>query len=115
MEPWRFAGYAEYGKFENCVAYGNVTSTVDGWEPNVGGFIGQSDNAEVSSSHAAGDVVSASSDYKAGGFVGNYVDGTFTDCSFDSEKNSGLTAAGTGTISSGVEGGSTNEVIGQYL
>ena len=49
-----FAGYAEYGKFENCVAYGNVTSTVDGWEPNVGGFIGQSDNADVIGCHAAG-------------------------------------------------------------
>ena len=86
---WRlggFAGYAEYGKFDNCVAFGDITSTVDGWEPNVGGFIGQSDNAEVSSSHAAGDVVSASSDYKAGGFVGNYVGGTFAGCSFDSEE-----------------------------
>lgn len=111
---WRvggFAGYVEYGKFDNCVAFGNVTSTVDGWEPHVGGFIGQSDKAEVNSSHAAGKVTSASSDYKAGGFVGNYVGGTFADCSFDSETNSGLTAAGIGTISSGVEGGSTNEVL----
>ena len=69
---WRlggFAGYAEYGKFENCVAFGNITSTVDTFEPHVGGFIGQSDNAEVNSSHAAGTVTSASSDYKAGGFV----------------------------------------------
>ena len=106
-----FAGYAEYGKFDNCVAFGNITSTVDGWEPNIGGFIGESDNADVDSSHAAGMVTSASSDYKAGGFVGNYVGGTFADCSFDSEKNSGLTAAGIGTISSGVEGGSTNEVL----
>ena len=111
---WRlggFAGYAEYGSFDNCVAFGNVTSTVDGWEPNVGGFIGQSDNADVDSSHAAGEVISASSDYKAGGFVGNYAGGTFAGCSFDSEKNSGLTAAGIGTVSSGVEGGSTNEVL----
>lgn len=111
---WRlggFAGYAEYGKFENCVAFGNITSTVDTFEPHVGGFIGQSDNAEVNSSHAAGKVTSAFSDYKAGGFVGNYVGGTFADCSFDSEKNSGLTAAGIGAISSGVEGGSTNEVL----
>lgn len=111
---WRlggFAGYAEYGSFDNCVAFGNVTSTVDGWEPNIGGFIGQSDNADVDSSHAAGEVISASSDYKAGGFVGNYAGGTFAGCSFDSEKNSGLTAAGIGTISSGVEGGSTNEVL----
>lgn len=111
---WRvggFAGYAEFGEFDNCVAFGDIISTVDGWEPNIGGFIGQSDNAEVNSSHAAGKVASASSDYQAGGFVGNYAGGTFADCSFDSEKNSGLTAAGMGTISSGVEGGSTNEVL----
>lgn len=111
---WRlggFAGYAEYGKFENCVAFGNVTSTVDGWEPKVGGFIGQSDNADVNSCHVTGVVTSTSSDYKAGGFVGDYAGGTFTSCSFDSEKNSGLTAAGTGTIPSGVEGGSTNEAL----
>lgn len=106
-----FAGYAEFGEFDNCVAFGDIISTVDGWEPNIGGFIGKSDNADVDSSHAAGTVTSASSDYKAGGFVGNYVGGTFADCSFDSEKNSGLTAAGIGAISSGVEGGSTNEVL----
>lgn len=111
---WRlggFAGYAEYGSFDNCVAFGNVTSTVDGWEPNVGGFIGQSDNVDVNNCHTAGMVTSSSSEYKAGGFVGKYTGGTFTGCSFDSEKNSGLTAAGIGTISSGVEGGSTNEVL----
>lgn len=106
-----FAGYAEFGEFDNCVAFGNIISTVDGWEPNIGGFIGESDNADVDSSHAAGTVTSVSSDYKAGGFVGNYAGGTFADCSFDSEKNSGLIAAGIGTISSGVEGGSTNEVL----
>lgn len=111
---WRlggFAGYAEYGKFENCVAYGNVDSTVDSWEPNVGGFIGQSDNADVDSCHSTGMVTSISTDYKAGGFVGNYTDGTFVDCSFDNKKNSSLTAAGIGTISSGVKGCSTNEVL----
>lgn len=106
-----FAGYAEFGEFDNCVAFGDIISTVDGWKPNIGGFIGKSDNADVDSSHAAGTVTSASSVYKAGGFVGNYVGGTFADCSFDSEKNSGLTAAGIGAISSGVEGGSTNEVL----
>ena len=111
---WRlggFAGLAEYGTFDNCVAFGNVTSTVDGWEPHVGGFIGQSDNAIAANCHAAGTATSTSSDYKAGGFVGNYAGGTFTDCSFDSEKNIGLTASGTGIISSGVEGGSSNDVL----
>lgn len=111
---WRlggFAGYAEFGEFDNCVAFGNVTSTVDGWEPNIGGFIGESDNVDVNNCHTAGMATSSSSEYKAGGFVGKYTGGTFTGCSFDSEKNSGLTAAGIGTISSGVEGGSTNEVL----
>ena len=106
-----FAGYAEFGGFDNCVAFGNVTSTVDGWEPNIGGFIGESGNVDVNNCHTAGMVTSSSSEYKAGGFVGKYTGGTFTGCSFDSEKNSGLTAAGIGTVSSGVEGGSTNEVL----
>ncbi len=57
-------------------------------------------------------VTSESSDYEAGGFVGYYTDGTFTGCSFDSEKNSGLAAAGTGDISAGVEGVDGSTVLG---
>ena len=111
---WRlggFAGYAEYGRFDNCVAFGDVASTVDGWEPKVGGFIGESDSVAATACHATGTVTSESSTYEAGGFVGCYTGGTFEGCSFDNEKNSGLTAAGTGTISAGVEGGNSNDVL----
>ena len=106
-----FAGYAEYGQFDNCVAFGNITSTVTGWEPRVGGFIGASDYAIANSCHAAGKVISSHSTYKAGGFVGGCFGGTFTDCSFDSDKNSGLSAAGTGTISSGVNADNSNNIL----
>ena len=105
---WRiggFVGYAEYGKFENCVAYGDVTSSVTGWESKVGGFMGE-DNSDVNATdcHAAGTVTGVSSDYQAGGFIGTYSGGTFTGCSFDSEKNPDLNAAGEETIAAGVTG-----------
>ncbi len=111
---WRlggFAGYAESGKFDNCVALGDVASTVDSWEPKVGGFIGESEEVTATDCHATGTVTSESLDYEAGGFVGCYTDGTFEGCSFDNEKNSGLAAAGTGTISAGVEGGNSDDVL----
>lgn len=111
---WRlggFAGYARGGQFDNCVALGDVSSTVTGWEPKVGGFIGESEeNVTAADCHAAGTVTSESSNYKAGGFVGCYTAGIFEGCSFDNEKNSGLAAAGTGAITSGIEGGNSNEV-----
>ena len=106
-----FAGYAEYGQFDNCVAFGDVTSTVTNWEPHVGGFFGESDVAIANNCHAAGEVTSAHSYYKAGGFVGCYYGGTFTDCSFDSDKNSGLAADGMGTTLSGVEADNSNNVL----
>ena len=111
---WRlggFAGYAESGEFDNCVALGDVASTVDGWEPKVGGFIGESDSVAATACHATGTVTSESLDYEAGGFVGCYTGGTFEGCSFDNEKNSGLAAAGDGTISAGVAGGNSNDVL----
>lgn len=104
---WRlggFTGYAEYGIFENCVAYGNVDSTVGDFDPKAGGFFGESSDVEAERCHAAGGVTVAASEYKAGGFVGAYTGGTYSACSFDSEKNSGLNAAGTGTLASGVTG-----------
>ena len=111
---WRlggFAGYAESGKFDNCVAFGDVASTVNGWEPKVGSFIGESYSVAATACHAAGTVTSESLDYEAGGFVGCYTDGTFEGCSFDNEKNSGLAAAGVGTISAGVAGCNSNDVL----
>ena len=114
---WRlggFVGHAEYGEFNNCVAYGDVTSSVTGWNPKIGGFIGESGDQEnnpdgyanATNCHAAGTVTSASPDYEAGGFIGTYSGGTFTGCSFDIEKNPGLNAAGEGSLQ---EGGVTGE------
>lgn len=54
---WRlggFAGFAESGEFDNCVALGDVASTVDGWNPKVGGFIGESEDVTATDCHAAG-------------------------------------------------------------
>ena len=105
---WRlggFTGSAECGIFKNCVAYGDVSSTVDGWEPKVGGFFGESLAAvEAEYCHAAGGVTSASSEYEAGGFVRTYAGGMYSECSFDNEKNPGLNAAGTGELESGITG-----------
>ena len=112
---WRiggFVGYAEYGQFNNCVAYGDVTSIVTGWEPKVGGFAGEdSRNVNITACHAVGVVTGASSDYQAGGFIGTYSGGTFTDCSYDNEKNPTLNAAGEGTIASGITGGESAVVL----
>lgn len=112
---WRlggFSGYAEYGTFENCVAYGDVHSTADGLDLRVGGFFGESlAYTKAEYCHAAGDVTSVSSEYEAGGFVGTYTGGTYTECSFDNEKNPELNAAGTGTLASGVTGEASSLVM----
>ena len=120
---WRvggFVGFAGYGEFNSCVAYGDVTSSVTGWEPKVGGFMGEcggdpndptNSYANATDCHAAGTVTSASSDYQAGGFVGTYSGGTFTGCSFDSEKNPDLNDVGEGTIASGVTGEEGSAVL----
>ena len=119
---WRlggFVGYAEYGEFNNCVAYGDVTSSVTGWNPKIGGFIGESGDQEnnpdgyanATNCHAAGTVTSASPDYEAGGFIGTYSGGTFTGCSYDNEKNPALNAAGEGTIASDVVTGEESSVV----
>lgn len=112
---WRvggFVGFAEYGQFNNCVAYGDVTSIVTGWEPKVGGFVGEdSSNVNITACHAAGVVTGVSSDYQAGGFIGAYSGGIFTGCSFDSEKNPDLNVAGEGTIASDAVTGEESAVV----
>ncbi len=113
-----FAGYIEYGvSISNCVAAGDVESTVDEWEPKVGGFAGTVDGQSVantiSNSHAAGKVTSASEEYKAGGFTGvNSGRNTLTGCSFDVEKNADLKAEGgaEAAVIEGVEAASTQKV-----
>ena len=119
---WRaggFAGYMEKGKASSCAALGDVTSSVTGWNPKVGGFVGEigtsgaTGSAILDKCHAAGKVTAASPDYKAGGFVGTHTEGTYTDCSFDSEKNPGLAAYGEGDEAAvPVEAGTTTAVSG---
>ena len=111
---WRvggFVGYAEYGEFKNCVAYGDVESSVTDWDPGVGGFMGESATSMVTYCHAAGVVTSASSANEAGGFMGTYTGGSFSNCSFDSEKNPNLNAAGEGTLTASVTGETSAVVL----
>ena len=115
---WR-AGYMEKGKSSSCAALGDVTSSVTGFDPIVGGFAGEIGNTGVTGGailekcYAAGKVTAASPDYKAGGFVGTHTEGTYTDCSFDSEKNPGLAAYGEGDEAAvPVVAGTTIEVSG---
>lgn len=119
---WRaggFSGYMEKGKASSCAALGDVTSSVTGWNPKVGGFVGEIGTKDATGSaildkcHAAGKVTAASPDYKAGGFVGTHTEGTYTECSFDSEKNPGLAAYGEGDEAAvPVEAGTTTVVSG---
>ena len=119
---WRaggFAGYMRKGKASSCAALGDVTSSVTKFDPKVGGFAGEIGNTGVTVSailekcYAAGKVTAASPDYKAGGFVGTHTEGTYTDCSFDSEKNPGLAAYGEGDETAvPVVAGTTIEVSG---
>ncbi len=86
-------------------ALGDVASTVDGWNPGKSADL--SGRAKTLLQLIAMRQENSNFRilrYEAGGFVGYYTDGTFTGCSFDSEKNSGLAHAGTGDISAGVEG-----------
>lgn len=85
----------DFGTISNCAAFGDVESTVNDVEPRAGGFAGYIQNSTISSSHAAGTVTVASSQYKAGGFAGGAVIwayGTIESSSFDIEKNAGLDA-----------------------
>lgn len=119
---WRaggFAGYMQKGKSSSCAALGDVTGSVTGFDPIVGGFAGEIGDKNVTGGailekcYAAGKVTAASPDYKAGGFVGTHTEGTYTDCSFDSEKNPGLAAYGEGDEAAvPVVAGTTIEVSG---
>ena len=77
------------------------------------GTSGATGSAILDKCHVAGKVTAASTDYKAGGFVGTHTEGTYTDCSFDSEKNPGLAAYGEGDEAAvPVEAGTTTAVSG---
>lgn len=91
-----FVGYIEDNvTIHNCISYGDVHSKVNGWKPKVGGFTGISNlNCSIDNSYAAGKVTAASTDYKAGGFVGYDNGGTVTSCSYDAKKNPELKGVG---------------------
>ena len=99
-----FAGYIEHNvSISNCTAFSDVESTVNGWEPKVGGFAGMIDSTNgkcaVKNCHASGKITAASADFKAGGFIGNIENNEnnvadIAACSFDAAKNTGLKAVG---------------------
>ena len=117
-----FAGYLEHSIVINdCIATGDVKSTFQGDNPNVGGFAGKVDvsmgEGAVSNSHAAGKVTSTKAGYKPGGFVGEFYGFSMkythlNACSYDAEKNVGIEAIGGETSADvdGVEGISTQAV-----
>ena len=87
-----FVGYSEEGvEIKNCVSYGTVTSTVDGLNPRIGGFVGHNGaSSAITDSHAAGKVTGGTEEFPAGGFLGHDTNGIVKDCSFDAEINPGL-------------------------
>ncbi len=99
-----FAGFLEDGTITDCVAYGDVTSTLTAAQPKVGGFAGSVGNTDrgtspsITDSHAAGVVTGAHPTIPAGGFVGYWDAATLTGCSFHADKNPGLNSVGEGTV-----------------
>ena len=123
-----FAGYIERSvSISNCTAFSDVESTVNGWEPKVGGFAGTidstGDKCAVQNCHASGKIKAESDDYKAGGFVGNILNdqndqnkaADIANCSFDAAKNTGLKAVGGNSASAseqtGVQAATTQEAL----
>ncbi|MDO5811606.1 MAG: GLUG motif-containing protein [Bacillota bacterium] len=90
-----FIGFAQNATIQNCIAKGNVTSTVSEWEPKVGTFAGTLESSNVENSHAAGKVSGISSKYELGGYTG-YIEGNtiLKDCSFDKTLNPELKSVG---------------------
>ena len=90
-----FIGFAQNAVIQNCVAKGNVTSTVSEWEPKAGTFAGTLGSSNIENSHAAGKVNGVSSNYELGGYTGQ-IEGntTLKDCSFDKTLNPDLKSVG---------------------
>lgn len=107
-----FAGYVESCEIKNCVAFGDVNSTVTTWEARTGGFMGTNAASTVQNSHAAGKVTGSNAEWPVGGFIG-VTNGTIqmTGCSFDAEKNPKLKAAGVEDDDIKVEAGTTQKVL----
>ena len=105
-----FVGLAEFGTFKNSASFGTVTSTVTGWEPRAGGFVGCAGNTEnyknstvtLVKCHSASLVTCDRKD-TCGGFAGKFEAGTTDGCSFDNQKNTNLNGIGTNKTEQQVE------------
>lgn len=97
-----FVGLAEFGTFKNSASFGTVTSTVTGWEPRAGGFVGCAGNVTFVKCHSASLVTCDRKD-TCGGFAGKFVVGTTAGCSFDNQKNANLNGIGTNKTEQQVE------------
>lgn len=97
-----FVGFAEFGTFKNSASFGTVTSTVTGWEPRAGGFVGCAGNVTFVKCHSASLVTCDRKD-TCGGFAGKFVVGTTAGCSFDNQKNANLNGIGTNDTEQQVE------------
>lgn len=89
-----FVGYLEKGKIRNSVSYGNVKSTVAGWEPKTGGFSGTNTEGNIQNCNAAGTVTGSHPTIAPGGFIGYDNNGTTAGCAFDKKKNPSLNDVG---------------------
>ena len=105
-----FVGLAEFGTFKNSASFGTVTSTVTGWEPRAGGFVGCAGDTEnyknstvtLVKCHSASLVTCDRKD-TCGGFAGKFEAGTTDGCSFDNQKNANLNGIGTNKTEQQVE------------
>ena len=97
-----FVGFAKFGTFKNSASFGTVTSTVTGWEPRAGGFVGCAGNVTFVKCHSASLVTCDRKD-TCGGFAGKFVVGTTAGCSFDNQKNANLNGIGTNKTEQQVE------------
>lgn len=116
-----FVGYVgsdpSYGPSEinNCVAYGDVTSTLKYDPTRVGGFVGTNDGTKIEKSHAAGKVTSDAEGGPAGGFCGYDNNGTTVGCSYDAEHNAEIKPVGSASdpqnSNNDIQAGTKNEVL----
>ena len=97
-----FVGLAEFGTLKNSASFGTVTSTVTGWEPRAGGFVGRAGNVTFVKCHSASLVTCDRKD-TCGGFAGKFEVGTTDGCSFDNQKNTNLNGIGTNKTEQQVE------------
>lgn len=116
---WNLGGFAGYfvkdtygttgatAEIKNCIATGDVTSTVSSWNPKAGGFVGTNYEGNIQNSYAIGTVTGSNTYGTAGGFIGSDEAGTTVSCSFDKTKNPELNGIG-GTVTAG-----TNDITGK--